>query len=219
MHPRVSFHPIRYLGTICASARRDSVLTSAVAGPEREVRQTGRIPQAGKRGEPMLTTPLPTNHAPQATTPAADLAYVPPGRLLATRDPKPMTTIVSSGAVVCVWDPVAGVAGMAHFLLPEAGNAPPAPRFGDVALRTLIAELVKLGAPERRLRARIFGGCAPPIPTEGRHLGDRNIDAAVSFLKARLVPVLENQAGGSHARKILFTPQSGVAEVSYIRVN
>ena len=131
---------------------------------------------------------------------------MPPGRLLASRDAQPMTTIVSSGAVVCIWDPVSGVAGMAHFLLPEKGNAPPAPRFGDVALETLVAELVKLGAPEHRLRARVFGGSAPPIATEGRHLGDRNIDAALAFLKARLVPVIENQSGGTTARKILFTP-------------
>ena len=167
----------------------------------------------------MLTTPLPTGHTPLPTTPASELAYVPPGRLLASRDPKPMTTIVSSGAVVCLWDPVSGVGGMAHFLLPEAGNAPPAARFGDVALNTLLEELVKLGVPERRLRARIFGGSAPPIPTEGRHLGDRNIDAAVSFLKERLVPVLENQAGGSHARKILFTPRTGAVEVTHIGLN
>jgi chemotaxis protein CheD len=164
----------------------------------------------------MLTTPLPSSYAPLPTTSAADPAYVPPGRLLSSRDPKPMTTIVSSGACVCVWDPVSGIGGMAHFLLPEAGNAPPAPRFGDVALRTLVEELVKLGAPARRLRARVFGGSAPPIATEGGHLGDRNIEAALAFLKRNLVPVLENQAGGTNARKVLFSPSSGTAEVTRI---
>jgi chemotaxis protein CheD len=172
-----------------------------------------------RREQPMLMTPQPMTYSMLSTTPAPDPAYVPPGRLLASRDPQPMTTIVSSGAVVCVWDPVSAVGGMAHFLLPEKGNAPAAPRFGDVALETLVAELVKLGAPERRLRARVFGGSAPPIATEGRHLGDRNIEAALSFLQARLVPVIEQQAGGASARKILFTPRTGVVEVTRIGLN
>lgn len=148
--------------------------------------------------------------------PTADPVYVPPGRLLAGRDGKPMTTIVSTGATVCLWDAVSGAGGMAHFLLPEAGSAPPATRFGDVALRTLVEELGKLGAPEKRLRARVFGGSAPPIATTGGHLGDRNIEAALTFLKSRYVPVLENQAGGNNARKIVFQPNTGQATVSKI---
>ena len=148
--------------------------------------------------------------------PSADPVYVPPGRLLAGRDGKPLTTIVSTGAAVCLWDTVSGAGGMAHFLLPEAGSAPPATRFGDVALKTLVEELGKLGASERRLRARVFGGSAPPIATTGGHLGDRNIEAALAFLKARLVPVLENQAGGNSARKIVFMPNTGRATVARI---
>ncbi len=164
-----------------------------------------------------MPAPSPTP-APAATAPG-DLAYVPPGRLLATADPKPLTTIVSTGAVVCVWDPVSGVGGMAHFLLPESGNAPPAPRFGDVALKTLVADLVKLGAPERRLRAKVYGGSAPPLVTTGGHLGDHNIEKALSFLKSRFVPVLEKESGGASARKVVFDPRAGTAQVSRVGLN
>ena len=156
---------------------------------------------------------------PPHSAPTLDPAYVPPGRLLTSRDARPMTTIVSTGAVVCVWDPVSGAGGMAHFLLPESGNAPPATRFGDVALRTLVDELGKLGVPERRLRARVYGGSAPPIATEGGHLGDRNIAAALTFLKTRYVPVIENQAGGTSARKIIFAPNVGTATVTRVGLN
>lgn len=166
-----------------------------------------------------MLTPHPTAYTPPMTLPVVDPLYVPPGRLSAVRDGKPMTTIVSSGAVVCLWDSVTGVGGMAHFLLPEAGNAPPAPRFGDVALKSLVEELAKLGAPTKRLRARVFGGSAPPLVTSGAHLGDRNIQAAHAFLKAQLVPVLENQVGGSHARKILFAPGSGQATATVLGAN
>jgi chemotaxis protein CheD len=167
-----------------------------------------------------VLTPTPTTSTP-AFTPALNMAvvdpvYVPPGRLATVRDGRPLTTIVSTGAVVCVWDSVTGAGGMAHFLLPEVGCAPPAPRFGDVALRTLLDELGKLGCPEKRLRARVFGGSAPPVATSGAHLGDRNIEAAHAFLKSHFVPVLENQAGGTAARKILFAPGSGQATVTRV---
>lgn len=165
----------------------------------------------------MLIPPAQTTaYTPPLSMPVVDPLYVPPGRLAAVRDGKPMTTIVSSGAVVCVWDSGSGVGGMAHFLLPEVGNAPPAPRFGDVALRSLVDELVRLGASPKRLRARVFGGSAPPIATSGAHLGDRNVEAAHGFLKAQLVPVLDNQVGGTSARKIVFAPASGQATVTRV---
>jgi chemotaxis protein CheD len=151
-----------------------------------------------------------------ATPAASELAYVPPGRLLAAADAKPLTTIVSTGAVVCVWDPVTGVGGMAHFLLPECGNAPPATRFGDVAVRTLLQDVVKRGAPERRLRAKLYGGSEPPIATTGGHLGDHNVQAALSYLKARFVPVMETDVGGKNARKIVFSAKTGASEVTRV---
>ena len=161
------------------------------------------------------TEPQPV-YTPVTTTSAPDPVYVPPGRLLVGKDAKPLTTIVSTGAVVCVWDAVTGAGGMAHFLLPEAGTAPPATRFGDVALRTMLEELGKLGVPEKRLRARVYGGSAPPIATTGGHLGDRNVEAALGYLKARFIPVLENQVGGTSARKIVFSPSTGAATVAII---
>lgn len=170
----------------------------------------------------MFGTDFRTDFLRPAPTPAAkasDPAYVPPGRLLATKSEQAMTTVVSTGAAVCLWDPISGVGGMCHFLLPEAGNAPPAPRFGDVALKQLFDELVKLGAPERRLRARVYGGTAPPINAERGHLGDRNIEAALAFLKARFVPVLEKDSGGGGARKIVFAPKQGTAQVTKLGVN
>lgn len=161
------------------------------------------------------TTEMPA-FTPALNLPVVDPVYVPPGRLTTVRDGKPLTTIVSSGAVVCVWDSGTGIGGMAHFLLPEAGNAPAAPRFGDVALKTLLEDLSKLGVPAKRLRARVFGGSAPPIATSGTHLGDRNIEAAHTFLKKHLVPILENQAGGTTARKVVFAPGSGAATVTRV---
>ncbi len=158
-------------------------------------------------------TPAP--FAPGLTPPQSTL-HVHPGRTVTSTDGASLVTIVGSGAVVCVWDPVRGVGGMSHFLLPEAGNAPRVTRFGDVALKSLLSELVSRGADARRLRARVYGGSAPPISDGMNHLGVRNISQAISFLTSKSVPVVDREVGGSSARKVVFNPAQGTAQVSQI---
>jgi chemotaxis protein CheD len=103
---------------------------------------------------------------------------------------------------------------MAHFLLPEAGSAPAATRYGDVALRVLLDELGKLGG--RSYRAAIYGGSAPPIASESGHLGARNVAAAIVMLSARDIPLLDRDVGGVRARKIVFDVAEGRAHVTRV---
>jgi chemotaxis protein CheD len=140
--------------------------------------------------------------------------YVHPGRTLACGLPRTLTTVVGSGVAVCLWDPGRRLGGLAHFLLPEVGSAPPAPRYGDVAMRSLVDELATLGGNALALRARVFGGSAPPITAERGHLGDRNVAAALAFLAGRNIPVLERDVGGAGARKVVFQLATGAAELS-----
>lgn len=164
----------------------------------------------------MMPTPT-TAFAAMTPAPAStDPIYVHPGRVTAQAAADQYTTIVGSGAVVCLWDPLGNVGGMAHFLLPECGNAPAATRFGDVALASLLNDLSKLGSEPRRLRAAVFGGSAPPLTSEAGHLGDRNIESALAFLRKHAIPILQRDVGGLGARKILFSARQGRAEVSRI---
>lgn len=161
----------------------------------------------------LSTTPVPSRPVPAPPRTAAPSAYVHPGRQIAGPAAGDFTTVVGSGVAVCVWDPIANVAGMAHFLLPEKGNAPPAPRFGDVGMKQLLDELKRLGAQPTRLRAAIFGGSAPPIAAESGHLGERNVAAANSFLSTNGIAVVQRDVGGAGGRKVVFVPASGRAEV------
>lgn len=156
-------------------------------------------------------TPTPT---PPVMAPSA---YVHPGRQLAGPSVGDFTTVVGSGVAVCVWDPIANVAGMSHFLLPEKGNAPSAPRFGDVAMKQLMDDLKKLGANPARLRAAVFGGSAPPIAAESGHLGERNVQAAAAFLAAQGISIVQKDVGGAGGRKVIFLPAAGRADV--VRLN
>lgn len=159
----------------------------------------------------------PTRPSMPAAAPAAASSYVHPGRLVAAKAGGDFTTVVGSGAVVCVWDPVANVAGMAHFLLPEKGNAPAAPRFGDVAMQQLLEQLERLGGQKAHFRACVYGGSAPPIAAESGHLGERNVHAALAFLASHGIAVHQKDVGGAGGRKIVFLPASGSATV--VRLN
>jgi len=172
----------------------------------------------------LATTPVPgtslqplARPSPAASAAQSASAYVHPGRFQTSRSAGDFTTVVGSGAVVCVWDPVAKVAGMAHFLLPEKGSAPPAPRFGDVAMQQLLDELERLGGQRAHFRANIYGGSAPPIAAESGHLGERNVQAAAAFLSSRGIVIHQKDVGGAGGRKVVFVPASGLASV--VRLN
>lgn len=154
-----------------------------------------------------LQMPLPAAHG------ADEPVYVPPGQTVASAEAGSFTTVVGFGAVVCIWDPVRNVGGMAHFLLPEARSSERASRHGDVAMRTLLEKVISLGANGRGLRAAVYGGSAPPITTDRGHLGERNVDAALAFLMLQGVRVMEKDVGGTSARKIVFSPRQGTAQV------
>jgi chemotaxis protein CheD len=164
-------------------------------------------------------TNLATSLSPSVAPPVlADTSvYVPPGRVVVAADGASLVTVVGSGVAVCVWDAIRGVGGMAHFLLPEAGSAAPAPRYGNVAVRSLLDELGRLcGGNGRGLRAAVYGGSAPPITSDSGHLGDRNVEAAFGLLAASGVLVMERDVGGEGARKVVFSPRQGRAEVSKV---
>ena len=76
--------------------------------------------------------------------------YLHAGQLYATAEATEIVTILGSCVAVCLWDEIAGVGGMNHFLLPEPLGAS-SPRFAGPAFEELRRQLVLNGArPARR---------------------------------------------------------------------
>jgi len=72
-----------------------------------------------------------------------------------------VATVLGSCVSVCMRDPIAGVGGLNHFLLPKNnGNADPSAgeRYGDTAMEVLINDLLKRGAKRSNFEAKVFGG-------------------------------------------------------------
>ena len=145
--------------------------------------------------------------------------YLHPGEVVVSAEPMALSTVLGSCVGVCLVDAGRGVGGMNHFLLPDsAGHARPGPRFGDVAMAQLLAEVLAAGASRERLAARVFGGaCVLSAFCAGsRHLGERNAEVALDFLDARAIPVLECDTGGRRGRRLLFHTHTGAAQARRI---
>ncbi|TCL75594.1 chemoreceptor glutamine deamidase CheD [Rhizobium sp. BK251] len=124
-----------------------------------------------------------------------------------------LTTILGSCVAACLRDPVAGVGGMNHFLLPGTSAAPmsggDATRYGVHLMELLINGLLKQGARRDRLEAKVFGG-AKTIATFS-NVGEQNAAFAMQFLRDEGIPVVGSSTGGDHGRKLEYWPETGRA--------
>ena len=135
------------------------------------------------------------------------------GQMVVVQEPARIVTILGSCVAVCLFDPGTGVAGMNHFLLPQArrGSSANRGRFGDVAIPRLIGALLHLGAQRHELHAKVFGGaCGMCRGTwSGEQVGARNVQTALALLAAQGIPVIAQDVGGPAGRRVAFHTQDG----------
>jgi chemotaxis protein CheD len=140
--------------------------------------------------------------------------YLNGGQVHIAEDDQAITTILGSCVAVCLFDPVAKVGGMNHFLLPRCQGREPSPRFGDIAMRELLERTLMRGARRGRLLAKVFGGaCAMKVASGRKPLGEENVELALEFLAAERIPVEQRDVGGASGRKLVFRAGDGAAWV------
>lgn len=143
---------------------------------------------------------------------ARRLVHVVQGQIGVTADKDvAFTALIGSCVVVCLFDPVAKLGGMAHFLFPGGeGDRADETRFGHQAIAGLIAQITALGGDTDRLRAWVYGGAKLH---DGRgDIGKRNADFAIEFLGQRSILVAARELGGGRVRRIRFSPTDGIAD-------
>jgi chemotaxis protein CheD len=116
----------------------------------------------------------------------------------------PGDELVARGLGSCIGlvlvDRLAGIAGLAHIVLPESGGLGPEPgRFADLAVPELIAEMCRAGATKRRLEAVLAGG-AQMFELGDLDVGARNEAAVRDRLALCGLPVLAAETGGNRGR-------------------
>lgn len=138
--------------------------------------------------------------------------YLYPGQIVTSGEPLLVTTILGSCIAICMWDAVAMIGGINHFLLPVnplTGQSDL--RYGNTATDRLVAEMLALGVKKSRIVAKVIGGAAVLASFAGarQSIGDQNIAAARHELGRHGIPISAEQTGGTRGRKLLFHTGNG----------
>ena len=126
-----------------------------------------------------------------------------------------LTTLLGSCVSACLYDPVARVVGMNHFLLSNRRYAKEMPlcvteagRYGVHAMELLINDMLKLGAKRSNIKAKAFGGGAVLQSVNNRDnffcVGEVNSRFILEFLKNDKIPLVSSDLGGNTGRVIQF---------------
>lgn len=133
-------------------------------------------------------------------------------------------TVLGSCIAACVRDPVAGIGGMNHFMLPSGteerannwGSGDSASnRYGNFAMENLLNSLIKHGARKDRLEVKVFGGGS--VLNISSNVGARNIEFAKKYLAMENLVVIASDVGSDCARKVIYDPLTGKTRVKRLR--
>lgn len=115
---------------------------------------------------------------------------------------------------LAIVDRSAGVAGLAHIVLPESGGkAGPVGKFADTAVPELVAQLRHAGAVRRRLETAMVGGARMFELSGGLDIGGRNVAAVRAALADAGIPVRASETGGNQGRTVKISVGEGLVTV------
>jgi chemotaxis protein CheD len=91
-----------------------------------------------------------------------EIASILPGEYFVSEEPMIVYTVLGSCISACIRDPIAGVGGMNHFMLPEpkehgSDSWGESTRYGSFAMESLINDILKRGGLKSRLEVKLFG--------------------------------------------------------------
>jgi chemotaxis protein CheD len=137
------------------------------------------------------------------------------------RDSQIVTHALGSCVAICLWDPVAGVAGLIHVLLPDSRINPPRARdqpaaFADTGIPLLFRKAYEYGVEKNRCVVRLVGGADITGIGHGVEgsIGKRNILAARNLLWKNGVLVHADAIGGTSARTVTMSVGDGRVQIS-----
>jgi chemotaxis protein CheD len=127
------------------------------------------------------------------------------GEMVVSSDPHEELVALGLGSCIglAIIDRTAGVAGLAHIVLPESNDrGDQVGKFADTAVPELIAKMRKAGAVERRFETAIAGGARMFEVSGGLDIGSRNEAAVRAALAKARITVKAAQTGGSTGRTV-----------------
>ncbi len=143
-----------------------------------------------------------------------EIASILPGEFFVSTEPMVVYTVLGSCISACIRDPIAGVGGMNHFMLPapkehQSGDAwgGESTRYGSFAMEQLINGILKRGGLRQRLEVKLFG--AGKIYEGNIDVGARNTEWVLNYLKAEGFAIASSNLGDVYPRKVYYFTDSG----------
>jgi len=139
-----------------------------------------------------------------------------PGEYMVTDRDVMLVTVLGSCVSACIRDPLAGVGGMNHFMLPDADPdsgqsswGTESARYGSYAMEMLINELLKQGASRSRLEVKVFGGGAVLAGFTVSNVGERNGRFVLDYLRSEGLTVSGQDLFDVCPRRVHYFPRTG----------
>jgi chemotaxis protein CheD len=140
--------------------------------------------------------------------------------LAVTSDPGDALITYSLGSCIglAVWDPVAHVGGMLHYMLPESQLSPEKARsnpamFCDTGVPKLFRAAYELGAVKNRLVIKVAGGSQLLDDHGTFNIGKRNYLALRKIFWKNGVMIKAENVGGSLSRTLKLDIGSGTVTI------
>lgn len=151
------------------------------------------------------------------------IAKILPGEYYVTTEDEMIVTVLGSCVSACIRDPLCGIGGMNHFMLPTSHHndddqwhhMSEAARYGNYAMELLINHLLKHGGNRARFEVKIVGG--GQILTHMTDIGQRNIAFVRQYLQAEGLRVVGEDLGDVYPRKVYYFPITGKVRMQKLR--
>jgi chemotaxis protein CheD len=136
--------------------------------------------------------------------------------LKVAKSPDILTTLGLGSCIgLTLYDPVAKVGGLVHYMLPDSTklkNNTNIAKFGDTGIRELLKLVLANGANQRRLVAKIAGGACmfevSGLSAVG-NVGARNTEVAKQMLKELNIPLIAEDTGLNFGRTVELNCENG----------
>ena len=153
-------------------------------------------------------------------------AKILPGEFYVSRNNEMVTTVLGSCISACVRDPIVGIGGMNHFMLPYDRRAKPrdkdhdlqaASRYGDFAMEMLINAILKEGGKRKNLEVKLFGGGKVISHIHSTDVGLQNIEFAHEYLGYEGLDVVAENTGDIFPRKVNYFSGTGRVKMKKLK--
>lgn len=145
--------------------------------------------------------------------------YLYPATIYIAKQETVITTVLGSCVSVTMYDEIKKIGGMNHYLLPLwNGKELATPKFGNIAIKKLLQEMLNLGCNKNNIIAKVFGGAEVIEHLEASNffIGKRNIEIAHEVLNEEKIKIAAESTAGKNGRKIVFNTLTGVVKMRLI---